>query len=72
MNRNGVFAPPEDPTPTSILFGAPASNEEASGGLFISKLFLLWRLSVFRVDAKATVNRWKENTSRFSTVVYLA
>ena len=61
-----------DPAPSSILFGAPASAEEACEGILIAELSLFRRLTIVHPEAEEPLAWWKLNASRFPSVSFLA
>ena len=61
-----------DHAPSNILFGAPASAEEACEGILIAELSLFRRLTIVHPEAEEPLTWWKLNASRFPSVSFLA
>jgi hypothetical protein len=72
LNPGGSPAMQLDPAPSSILFGAPASIEEACEGIPIAELSLFRRLTIVHPKAEEPLAWWKLNASRFPSVSFLA
>jgi hypothetical protein len=72
MNPGGSPTTTLDHAPSNILFGAPASAEEACEGILIAELSLFRRLTIVHPEAEEPLTWWKLNASRFPSVSFLA
>jgi hypothetical protein len=72
LNPGGSPTTTLDHAPSNILFGAPASPEEACEGILIAELSLFRRLTIVHPEVEEPLTWWKLNASRFPSVSFLA